>query len=395
MPRIRLIFSVLMTLLAHVALSPALAAPMSAPAPGFFIPPAPRLHTGGYALLDAGNGQLLAAQHPNRTVSPAASTKLMLAYLVFDELASGQVSPTTHLPVSTTAWHTPGSSMFLKPGTQVSIAHLLDGLITDGGNDAAVCLAQGIAGTQAAALSLMNRTALTLALKRTHYASVDGLTAVGARTTPLDAAKLGQAVVDRFPQYLGYFRHRTMRWDGITQTSFDRLLERDPAAIGLTVGDGAQGYGIVAAARQHGATLVATVMDTPAGGRSVAGAFAHVASQAYALLSWGFDNFDAHTLYRRDEPLRQIHVHGTAVRIPVGTLHALRVLVPRGSYDALHIRLRLDRHLQAPIARGNSVGEVSVVLHGQVLARTEVIALRAASQENDLQRLASELGRWL
>ncbi|WP_083250840.1 D-alanyl-D-alanine carboxypeptidase family protein [Acidihalobacter aeolianus] len=395
MPRIRLIYSVLMTLLTLAAMPFAHAATPPNTALDLLIPPAPHLHTGGYALLDASNSQVLAAQHPDRTVSPAASTKLMLAYLVFDELTTGQVSPTTRLPVSTTAWHTPGSSMFLKPGTQVSIAHLLDGLITDGGNDAAVCLAQGVAGTQSAALSLMNQTAQRLGLRRTHYASVDGLTAAGARTTPLDAAKLGQAVVSRFPQYLGYFRHRTMRWNGITQISFDRLLERDPAALGLTVGDGAQGYGIVAAARQHGTTLVAAVMDTPADGRSVAGAFAHVASQAYALLSWGFDNFDAHTLYQRNEPLRQIHIHGTAARVPIGAQHTLRVLVPRGCYDDLHIRLLLDKHLHAPIQNGVQVGEVSVALRGKILAQTPVIALHTVARENGLQRLAAELGHWL
>ncbi|AOU98721.1 hypothetical protein BI364_12775 [Acidihalobacter yilgarnensis] len=369
--------------------------PDTPPSVSLLIPPAPRLNTGGYALLDATNGQLLATQNPNHSVSPAASTKLMLAYLVFEEMAAHRLAPSNRLPVSVAAWRTPGSSMFLKPDTQVSVAHLLDGLITDGGNDAAVCLAQGIAGTRASALSLMNQTAHALGLEQTHYASVDGLNMKASRTTALDAARLAAAVVDRFPQDLGYFRHQSMRWDGIAQYNFDRLLERDPSALGLTVGDGTRGYGIVAAARQDGTTLIATVMDTPGEHRSVAHAFSHIAAQAYALLSWGFDNFTAHVLYRPDEALRRVHIRDAAHKIPLSVAQPLTVLVPRGSYHALHIRLTLDRNARAPVARHQAIGELKVRLDGRTIAHAPAIALHAAARENTFQRITSRLSRWL
>ncbi|OBS10039.1 D-alanyl-D-alanine carboxypeptidase family protein [Acidihalobacter prosperus] len=367
--------------------------PANGPTP--LIPPAPHLHTGGYALLDAGNGQLLAAQDARHALGPSASTKLMLAYVTFEEMTAHRIKPATRLPVSVAAWRTPGSSMFLKPDTRISVSQLLDGLITDGGNDAAVCLAQGIAGTRQAALSLMNQTAAALGLTHTHYTSVDGLNDRHARTTALDAARLGAAVVDRFPQYLPYFRHRAMRFDGIEQYSFDRLLIRDPSALGLTVGDGTHGYGIVAAARQDGTTLVASVLGTPGGHRSTERAFAHVAGQAYALLSWAFDNFDRHVLYRPGHAIRRVRVRDAAHAIPLGVRRPLVVLVPRGQYRALRIRLRLDRHLRAPVARGQDIGTLQVTLDGRSLAQTPAVALRAGAQENLLQRMTSRISHWL
>ena len=137
----------------------ALLASMSVMAADLPIPSAPSLGAKTYVLVDYGSGQTLAAKNPDQRVEPASVTKLMTAYIVFDEIAKNNLSPDDMVTVSKKAWEMKGSQMFLKVGDKVSVDKLIHGLITASGNDAAVALAEYIAGTTSTFVDYMNQYA--------------------------------------------------------------------------------------------------------------------------------------------------------------------------------------------------------------------------------------------
>ena len=121
------------------------------------IPPGPPLNAKAWMLIDAHTGQVLVHDNQNLRAAPASLTKLMTAYLVFSALHDGRLKLTTALPISTEAWKQGGSRMFLLPNTQVPVEELLKGMLVPSGNDAAYALAEGVGGSAAGFVALMNR----------------------------------------------------------------------------------------------------------------------------------------------------------------------------------------------------------------------------------------------
>ena len=128
------------------------------------VPPAPPVGAASYVLMDFQTGRILAEKNDTDHRSPASTTKLMTAYVVFQDLASGQISLDTKFGVSKKAWKQIGSRMFLKLGSRVSVNDLLQGMLIPSGNDAAMALAEGVAGTEAGFVNMMNANARALGL---------------------------------------------------------------------------------------------------------------------------------------------------------------------------------------------------------------------------------------
>ena len=128
------------------------------------IPP-PRTDATSWLLTDVGTGMIIAAENADKRVEPASLTKLMTAFLVFREIARGNVKLEEEVIVSEKAWQTGGSRMFIEPGDRVSVENLLLGLIVQSGNDSAVALAEHLAGSEAGFADLMNQTSVEIGLK--------------------------------------------------------------------------------------------------------------------------------------------------------------------------------------------------------------------------------------
>ena len=126
-------------------------------------------------VVEAETGAVLYAKFPDERMPPASMSKMMTAYVVFDMLKQGRIKLTDQLPVSEHAWRTGGSKMFVPVGSRISIDDLLRGMIVQSGNDSCVVLAEGLAGSEAAFVDLMNEKAKQLGLKNSHFNDVDGL----------------------------------------------------------------------------------------------------------------------------------------------------------------------------------------------------------------------------
>ncbi|MEE1566936.1 MAG: serine hydrolase, partial [Arenicellales bacterium] len=132
------------------------------------IPP-PRLQASSWLLMDAGTGTVIAAQDPDQRIEPASLSKLMTAFIVFREIKRGTLSLDEEVVVSEKAWRTQGSRMFIEPGDRVRVEDLVLGLIVQSGNDAAVALAEHVAGSEDGFADLMNRAGTSIGLENTHF----------------------------------------------------------------------------------------------------------------------------------------------------------------------------------------------------------------------------------
>jgi len=351
---------------------------------GPLVPPSPPLPAvGSYVLMDFGSGQVLAEKDDQVHAAPASLTKLMVAYLTYQALQHRMLSMDQTVPVSTAAWHTPGSRMFIQPGLAVNVNQLLHGLIIDSGNDAAVALAQAVAGSRAAFVDLMNETARRLGMNDTHYVNVTGLPAPTLYTSALDVARLSRDLIQNYPQVLTVSSRKFYTYNKIKQPTWNPVLFRDPTADGLKTGlTDASGYCIDATAVRHGRRLIAVVMHGPSWKESTSG--------VESLLDYGMRFFKNRTFYGDSTPVVTLtRVDFNPLHLPAGTGHAVTVTVPRGSN--LTIQWYLDPGLPRTVSTGQAIGHLTFTAAGQVLKTVPLIALKPAREAGTIDELWNRL----
>lgn len=240
-----------------------------------------------YALLiDDDTGAVLFAKNADAPMAPASTTKILTAEIVFGEIAAGRLKLDDTAPISPRAAsegdaESGGSSMFAQADSRVRIEDLLRGLVIASGNDAAIALAEAVAGTEEAFVVLMNRRARELGMTRSHFANAWGDGNPGQKVTARDMARLAADVIRTYPQFYPYFGEPEFTWNGIRQQNRNPLLTMNIGADGIKTGHLAQsGFGLVGSAVQNGHRLILVLNGARTDQER--------AREARRLLEWGF-----------------------------------------------------------------------------------------------------------
>ncbi len=329
----------------------------------------PALTSRSYLLLDFQSRQILAARNPDERVEPASLTKLMTAYVVFDALRQKRITLAQPFSVSEKAWHAPGSRMFLTVAESVTVEELLNGMIVQSGNDAAITLAEGVAGSEDAFVDTMNREAVRLGMKNSHFVNATGLPNAQHYSSASDLAVLSRTLIDEFPQYFPMYKVREYRHNNITQYNRNRLLGRDPFVDGLKTGyTESAGFCMIATALRKDRRLIAVVLGAGSeNGRAV---------EAQKLLNYGFETFDTTRLYARGQPIHALPVwKGNSNEVPAGLSNDYYVTLPKDSSDRLKATMESMQPLMAPIRTGDRVGTLRLTFDGKPFTELTVIAL--------------------
>lgn len=347
-----------------------------------FTPGAPNIDATGYVLLDGTTGKVLAEKSPDMRMPPASLTKLMSLYIISGAIKNGQIRMDDKVRISTKAWKTEGSRMFVKVGDEVPVRDLLQGVIVASGNDATVALAEYIAGTEEAFVSMMNQQAKLLGMNNSHFMDSTGLPNKDHYSTPRDLAILTQAYIKNFPGDYSFYSEKWFTYNGIRQPNRNRLLWRYQYADGLKTGHTNEaGYCLVGSAKKDGMRLVSVLM----------GAASDTArtEDSIRLLTYGFRFFETHKLYSAATPVVKARVwQGVKSEIPLGLTEDFYVTVPTGQYKRLQASLALNNPLKAPISKGQSCGSLNIMLNDQVVASKPLIALDDSPQGGLLRRAA-------
>lgn len=216
-------------------------------------------------VVDAKTGKTLYSSSADAYRYPASLTKIMTLYVVFEELEAGRLSLSSRLKVSKYAAGRPPSKLGLKAGRTIKVKDAILALVTKSANDVATVVAENIGGSEKKFAERMTRTARQLGMKKTTFRNPHGLPNSGQRTTARDMARLGRAIQERFPQYYGYFKTRSYKYNGRTYGNHNRLLGRVKGVDGIKTGYiRASGFNLVTSVKRDGRHIVAVVM----GGRS-------------------------------------------------------------------------------------------------------------------------------
>jgi D-alanyl-D-alanine carboxypeptidase (penicillin-binding protein 5/6) len=387
-----------------------LLASLSANALAVTVPQPPELTARSYLLLDMTANQILAAREIDKPLEPASLTKLMTAYLVFDALQRKKIELRQNLVVPESALTLPGSKMFLQAKAHVSVEDLIKGLIVQSGNDAAVMLAEGLAGSVEQFVYLMNEQAKALGLKSTSFQNPTGLTQAGHSTTARDLSILANRLLLDFPQYAHYFSIRKFRLDGTPEANENNrnaLLFRDPTVDGLKTGHTqAAGFCLIATASRDFPNLgeVGTSPGTAqaSGPRRlmaiVLGAHSENAriNEAQKLLNWGYTAFEAVKLFEANTAVLSPAIwKGKANVLPLGRAQAIVVAVPAGQVANIKTQLARPEPLVAPISKGQAVGSLKIFAGEQTLSEISMTALESVEQAGILGRAWDSLRLWI
>ncbi|KPV40310.1 hypothetical protein AN478_09470 [Thiohalorhabdus denitrificans] len=333
-----------------------------------YVPEPPGTPAEAAILMDAKSGRILASQNPDKEHPPASLAKLMTAYITFQALEEGRISLEDKVRISKEVWELKGSQMFLRVGERVSVDKLLRGLVVQSGNDAALALAEHLAGGKETFLRMMNRTARDLGMEGSHFSDPGGLPGDGMVVTARDMAKLARVIVNEYPQYLEMFQQRSLTHNGITQSNRNRLLGRMEGADGLKTGHTkAAGYNLVGTVERDGMRLVSVVL----GSSSPAQRF----DTMQGLLNYGFRFYETRKLYAAGEAVETTRVwQGATEELELTLAEPLYVTIPRNSDSDLELRARLESPLRAPVKEQDEVGTLQVKLGDESLARRPLLA---------------------
>jgi D-alanyl-D-alanine carboxypeptidase (penicillin-binding protein 5/6) len=338
--------------------------------------------------MDVTSGQVIVAENAEERRDPASLTKLMTAYLVFAALREGKLTLAQEVTVSPAAWRVEGSRMFIEPRRPVSVDVLLHGLIVQSGNDAAVALAEAVAGSEAAFAERMNAEAKRMGLAGTNFVNATGLADPKHYSTASDIAALAAAVIRDFPEYYPLYSLKEYRYNNITQPNRNRLLWADPYADGMKTGHTeTAGWCLVGSAKRGQRRVLSVVLG--------AASDATRTNESQKLLNFGFQSFDTVELYAPDKPVSALKVwKGAANDVAAGFTAAKYLTLPKGAADRLKLTLVADEPLIAPVAKGQRIGTVKVALDGRALAEFPLFALSEVPTANLLGRAYDTVRLW-
>ena len=327
------------------------------------IPPPPDVEARAYIVVDAHTNKVLAAREAVARMEPASLTKLMTAYIVFQELAAGKLKLDEQVVISEHAWRSEGSRTFLDVGKSVPVETLILGMIVQSGNDATIALAERIGGTEDTFAQLMNENAQKLGMTGTHFQNSSGLPASQHYTTARDMSLLAIALIRDFPQYYHWFSVYEFNYNGIPQQNRNGLLGKDRSVDGLKTGHtDSAGFCLVTSALRDGMRLVSVVLgSTSMRARENASA---------TLLGYGFTFYDTRLVAKAGQRIAATTVWKTDDQaLELGVAHDVYITVPRGKGETLKTVADIQPHLIAPLKVGDSVGDLRVFA-GSVTATT-------------------------
>ena len=344
----------------------------------------PSIQAGSWVLMDYTTGQVLTAGNEHQQRNPASLTKLMTGYVVDRAIDSHRITFDDIVTVGKDAWAKgnpvfDGSSlMFLKPGDRVSVRDLSRGLIVDSGNDACVAMADYVAGSQDAFVSLMNNYVNALGLKNTHFQTVHGLDADGQYSSARDMALIGQALIRDVPNEYSIYKEKEFTFNGIRQLNRNGLLWDNSLNVdGIKTGHTDKaGYNLVASATEGQMRLISAVM----GGRTFKGREA----ESKKLLTWGFRFFETVNPLKAGKEFASEPVwFGDNDRASLGVDKDLYLTIPRGRMKDLKASYVLNStELHAPLQKNQVVGTINFQLDGKTIDQRPLVVLQEIPEGN-------------
>jgi D-alanyl-D-alanine carboxypeptidase (penicillin-binding protein 5/6) len=345
-------------------------------------------------MIDLKSGATLYAKSAGKRVPPASMTKMMTTHIAFDLITQGKLRLDQKFkvrPATFAKWSGPkaGSTMFLKAGEQVSVENLLNGVVTLSGNDAAVTLAEGIAGTESAFVAKMNEKAKALGMANSQFGTATGWPDGGKTySTAQDLSMLGVSTLRKYPDlYRKFYGRSQFSWgkqsngNDITQANRNPILGKIVGADGIKTGHTEEaGYCFTGSAEQKGRRLVMVVAGLPSFDSRIA--------ESVRFMSWGFSAWMAKPLYPAGKPIGSAQVQqGSQSEVALVTPSEVAVTVPASDGNMpFTTTIAYKGPIKAPIRKGQEIATLVVRVEGMVPQITPLMAAENVGEAGFMRR---------
>lgn len=308
-------------------------------------------------IVDYETGSLLYEKNADEPVHPASMTKLMTLYILFDQLKQKKLELDSTFRVSQTAWARGAnaeSNMFLPLDSEARVEDLIRGIAIQSGNDACKVIAEGIAGSEEAFATIMNKKAAELGLTHSHFVNSDGLEAPDHMMTARDIVILAERIYADFPEYYHYFAEKEFTYNNIKQGNRNPLLYKDLGVDGLKTGHlSVSGFGLVASAKSGDRRIFMVIHGL--------GSMQDRSDEATKLITWAFQSFRNVKLAKAGDTLEEARVwYGDADTVPLTVAKDLVATLPKGNQEEIQAKAVFQGPVQAPVAAGQELGKLVV-----------------------------------
>ena len=319
-------------------------------------------------LMEATTGTVLYEQNADKALPPASVTKIMTLLLVMEAIDSGALKWDDTVTCSANASKMGGSQIFLKEGEQMSVRDMVKSVVIASANDAAVALAEHIAGSEEVFVARMNARAKELGMNNTNFENTNGLddTAENHVISARDIAIMSRALISH-KEILEYSSTwmDTVRNGEFGLTNTNRLVRFYKGCNGLKTGSTAKAkFCISATAERDGMTLIAVIMASPSRDERNAA--------AKTLLDWGFSNYELYTSNYKIP--KNITVTGGESEFCDISGEVFSAVVPKGRSGKITVTPDIPEKITAPISKGSTVGKIKYTLDGKNIGETTVIS---------------------
>ena len=348
----------------------------------FITPKAPLIDAAAYTVIDHNSNTVIASNNAHKKHGPASLTKLMTAYVIFQLIEDGRVSLEDQVRISEKAWKTGGSKSFVEVGKNIKLEVLLRGMIVQSGNDAAVALAEHIAGTEGTFAAYMNKYTEQLGMKNSRFENASGLPDKNQYTSAHDMAILASATIRDFPEFYSWYAEKEFTYNNIKQRNRNKLLWIDRTVDGLKTGFTKKaGYNLVVSANRVDMRLISVVLgSTSVNART---------SQTQKILDYGFRFFE--TIKISDINKQVPITKSTQDTIKIGLPDSKYLTLARGQFKLSQQAIVLDEKLSAPIKKGDALGNLIITFEGKTLAKLPLIALEDAKLAGFFSRMIDNI----
>jgi D-alanyl-D-alanine carboxypeptidase (penicillin-binding protein 5/6) len=339
-------------------------------------------------LMDYESGTLLFSKEPDTAMEPASMAKLMTVAVVFDELQRKKLSMDDEFFISEHAWKeggasSGGSTMFAELNSKVKVSDLLRSVIVQSGNDAAIALAEGMAGSEPTFAGMMNQLATEIGMTGSNFVNSTGLPDPNQYSTARDLAVLARFLIAQFPEYYSIFAEPEFTWNKIRQENRNSLVEMGIGVDGLKTGHTeAAGYGTVVSTKAGGRRLIAVLHGMKS--------MSERAEEARKLVTWGTRGFELIPVYPDGKVVAFANVYG-GKEPEVGLVGKgnIDLFVPKGATNCPTATVTYKGPLRPPVKAGQQVGQLNVFCNDVVVQVTPLYAATDVEQ-GDIVRQASD-----
>ena len=335
-----------------------------------FIPKPPSVNASNYILIDSVSGRILAEKGADERIETASITKIMTGYIAIDQIEKGFVNLDDKVFISENCWRKGGSKMFIREGTRVELSDLIKGMVIQSGNDASCAIAEHVAISEEGFVELMQLYVRELGMENTQFKNVSGWPDPEHFSSARDLATLTKSLIDKFPEHYALYKEKYFTFNDIKQRNRNSLLWQDESIDGVKTGHTeSAGYCLVSSGVRNDTRLIAVTLRSSTEKSRL--------TDNRRLLDYGFRYYRTKRVLEADTALVSEQVWGGEEEtVSLSSAQDLYLTLSPRDFPRVEPEIKLNDYLQAPIEKGQSVGQVELILDGDSIASVDVIAMK-------------------